>query len=176
MIRAFAGFTREMLITQILQLRDLVTMEQASLASAREEIAKLREGPVCTQCGDTGSYPDHHPSCDPNSQDACMNCPMEVECQCRGQFSNGSLREQLATERAAREREKAHFYEQWTLEEARFLEMLHRAERAEARVSDLERSIVDWETEPQYRVTNLNWLHSVARAILARAKEGESRG
>lgn len=38
----FASLTREMLITQILQLRDLVTMEQASNASAREEIAKLR--------------------------------------------------------------------------------------------------------------------------------------
>lgn len=38
----FASLTREMLITQILQLRDLVTMERASLASAREEIAKLR--------------------------------------------------------------------------------------------------------------------------------------
>lgn len=82
----------------------------------------------------------------------------------------------LATERAARKKEKAHFAEQWTMEEGRFLEMLHRAEKAEARVSDLERSIVDWETEPQYRVTNLNQLHRVAKDILAaRANQGESR-
>lgn len=37
-----AALTPEMLRIQIIQLRDLVTMEQASLASAREEIAKLQ--------------------------------------------------------------------------------------------------------------------------------------
>lgn len=163
----FAGFTREMLITQILQLRDLVTMEQASLASAREEIAKLERDVEFL-----------------SSNLAAEKSRVKVAESALGEANSHSAfvyRERakalddLATERDAREREKAHFYEQWTLEEARFLEMLHRAERAEATVIDLEKAIVDWETEPQYRVTNLNRLHRVAKDIMARAKEGEKR-
>lgn len=85
------------------------------------------------------------------------------------------LRADLAEKEQKLDFERKHFAEQWKLEEARFLAMLHRAEKAEATVIDLEKAIVDWETEPQYRVTNLNRLHRVAKDIMARAKEGEKR-
>lgn len=68
------------------------------------------------------------------------------------------------------EKEKAHFAEQWRDEETRFLQMLRRAELAEDRVTELEKAITDWETEPSYRVTYLNYLHRIARDILSRSK------
>lgn len=49
--------------------------------------------------------------------------------------------------------------------------LLEERDAAVKRVGELESAIVDWETEPQYRVTKLNELHSEARRIITRRRE-----
>lgn len=149
----FAGLTREMLITQILQLRDLVTMEQASLASAREEIAKLERDVEFL-----------------SSNLAAEKSRVKVAESALGEANSHSAfvyRERakalddLATERAAREKAEAVIVEYYEAGET-------------VKNGALDRGMTRDNDYARVNAANTAF-RDMARAILARAKEGEKR-